>query len=220
MSKSVSGTYIASDAAVPVEVGFVPDRVKLTTAVGGTELVYDYYRVLADTTAGTGQYGILDTAGAKSTPTTADTGIIPLSSSDIGVLIESPQDSGKQVFTTVVDWNDATTDYSGVAVRTATVIGYIVRPPAHNNRVFELTTATAAGASEPTTWDVQPGDTVTDGGSNIWTCRDENVTKRGVNGFQVGVTVCTNGEIHVYEAFADDRSSDQGDADAGVPVRL
>jgi hypothetical protein len=218
MSKSVSGTYISSDAAVPVEVGFVPDRVKLTTALGGTELVYDYYRILADTTAGTGQYGILDTAGVKTTPSTADTGIIPLASSDVGVLIESPQDSGKQVFTTVTDWAAATSYAAGE--RTAVAIGTIVRPPVHINKVFELTTDTGAGTSEPATWDVQPGETVTDGGSNIWTCRDENVTKRGVNGFQVGVTVCTNGEIHVYEAFGDDRSSDQGDADAGVPVRL
>jgi hypothetical protein len=218
MSKSVSGTYIASDAAVGVEVGFVPDHVKLTTALGGTELVYDYYKVLADTTAGTGQYGVLDTAGAKSVATTADTGIIPLASGDVGVLIESPQDSGKQIFAAVLDWA-AATDYSS-GERTAVAIGTIVRPPVHINKVFELTTDTAAGTSEPATWDVQPGDTVTDGGANVWTCRDENVTRRGVNGFQVGVTVCTDGEIHVYEATQNDRSSDQGDADAENPVRL
>jgi hypothetical protein len=218
MSKSVTGTYIASDAAVGVEVGFVPDHVKLTTAVGGTELVYDYYRILADTTAGTGQFGILDTGGTKSVPTTAATGIIPLSSSDVGVLIESPQDSGKQIFASAIDWV-AATDYSS-GERTATSIGTIVRPPVHINRVFELTTDTSTGDSEPATWDVQPGETVTDGGGNIWTCRDENVTKRGVNGFQVGVTVCTNGEIHVYEATQSDVSRDQGDADLDNPVRL
>jgi hypothetical protein len=220
MSKSVSATYISSDAAVGVEVGFVPDHVKLTTAVGGTELVYDYYRILADTTAGTGQFGILDTGGTKSTPSTAATGIIPLSSSDVGVLIESPQDSGKQIFASATDWL-AATDYSSAGVaRSATTIGTIVRPPVHINRVFELTTATGVGTSEPATWDVQPGETVTDGGSNIWTCRDENVTKRGVNGFEVGVTVCTNGEIHVYEATQNDVSRDQGDADLDNPVRL
>jgi len=178
--------------------------------------VYDYYKILADTAAGTGQYGILDTAGVKTTPTTADTGIIPLSSSDDGVLIESPQDSGKQVFATVVDY---TTSVSTAATaRTATAIGTIIRPTVHNGYVYECTTA-GTGAAEPT-WSTVPGETSTDNSSVVYTTRVSNTTKRGVNGFQVGVTVCTDGEIHVYEATQNDVSRDQGDADAGSPVRL
>jgi hypothetical protein len=220
MSTQASGTYISSDDAVQVEVGFVPDRVKLTTAVGGTELVYDWYKVLGDTSAGTGQYGILDTAGVKSTPSTAATGIIALSSDDTGVLIESPQDSGKLIFVStddIADW-EASTAYT--PARSATTVGKLLYPTTRKDFVFELTTAGTSGATEPAGFaTAKPGETVTDN-TAVWTCREQDVTKRGVNGFQVGVTVCTDGEIHVWTAEKHDVSEDQGDADLTNPVRV
>lgn len=219
MSKIVSGTYISSDIAVGVECGFVPDKVRLTTAIGGTELIFDWLKAMGDTSALTGQYGIKDDAGAKTHATTAATGIIALDSSETGVLIESPADSGKKVFASVSDWV-ATTNYS-TGERTVTTIGTIVRPPDHIGKVFELTTDTSTGDSEPTGgWNVQPGDTVTDGGGNIWTCREENITNRGLKGFTVGVDICTNGEIHAFTAEKHDRAEDMGDADVENPVRF
>ena len=219
MSQIVSGTYTSRDAAVSVECGFIPDKVRLTTAVGGTELVFDWLRVMTDTSALTGQYGVKDDAGAKTHATTAATGIIPLDTSETGVLIESPADSGKKIFASVSDWAAATSYAAGE--RTVTTIGTIVRPPDHIGKVFELTTDTGSGTSEPTGgWNVLPGDTVTDGGGNIWTCREENIVNRGLKGFIIGVDICTNGEIHAFTAEEHDRAEDMGDADVQHPVRF
>jgi hypothetical protein len=222
MSKSVSAIYTAPDGvALDVEVGFVPDHVKLTIDLGAAELVYDWYKIIQSRATATGaavsgQYAILDTAGTKSTPTTAATGIIALSSDDVGVLINSPKDSGEQVFVgDVSDW-EASTAYT--PARTATAVGDVIRPTVHNNYVYELTTAGTTDSTEPT-FPTNPGDTVTDN-TAVWTCRDQNVTKRGVNGFQVGATVNVNGDICVYEATQNDRSRDQGDGDDTNPIRL
>ncbi len=220
MGQKISGTVIATADVMNVDIGFIPDEVWLWTALGGTELSYHWLRVLADK-AGTGQYGVLDSAGAKSTPTTAATGIIPYNGAETPrVRIVSPDGDGFTQALVYGDWS-AAVDYNSVGTdRSVTAIGTIVRPPTHNGKVFELTTGTGSGTSEPTTWDVAPGESVTDGGSNIWICREEDIVRAAGLGFTIGATICSDGEILAFTAEKHLKYRDLGDADSTDPVTL
>jgi len=218
MSQIISGTYIASDAAVNVECGFVPDRVKLTTAVGGTELVYEWLKVMGDTDALTGQYGILDTAGAKSVPSTAATGITAYDTAVVKQMLPAPNGEGL----IGADLPDAFV--AGTAqptARTTTALGTVTKPSQGNETglVYECTTSTGVYGTEPT-WPTLSGDTVTDDQSNVWTARESVIQNQGVQGFTVGASVCTDGEIHAFTAEMHDKSSNMGDADVTNPVLL
>jgi hypothetical protein len=211
----LTGSWTGDGNAAPIELGAVPHHVQVVGLTATNPTIIDWFSRQEDDEA-TNKYGQL-TAGASGIvtyATTAATGISELKSESTGVLIDSPKDSDLQVFTTVADWV-AATDYSSAGTaRTATAIGTVVRPPTHNNRVFELTTATGVGTSEPTGgWDVQPGETVTDGGSNVWTCRQENVTKDGVMGFTVGATAQTDGIVYYYKALVALEDDGKGNAD-------
>lgn len=219
MSKIVSGALIASDAAINVECGFVPDYVRLWTALGGTELVYDWFKALVDTDAGTGQYGILDTGGAKSTPSTAATGIIPYDANAIKLAFDNASGDGPDQFADPPSpWTKALSD--AATARTTTALGDFVKPTSGNENglVAECTTAGTGAASEPT-WPTKPGDKVTDG-TTVWTMRTTKVVQVGVKGFTIGVTVATDSEILVFKAEQHDRSEDMGDADSESPVRF
>lgn len=217
MSNIVSGHFTASTAAVNVECGFVPDYIRAIAAIGGTEVSFEWFKVLYDNVvAAKGKYGFVVDAAAPAHVAAAINGFIPYDTSAIGVKVSSPVPGAKDVFASVSDWAKGTSYSTGE--RTATTIGTIVRPPTHNGFVYELTTDTGDGTSEPSSWPTVPGETCTDGGSNIWTCREEVVAQRGVKGFTVGATICTDGNEWVFKAEKHDRYTAMGDADSDNPV--
>ncbi len=216
--KSVQIHAIADGGAMNFDIGFKPTYIEAYSALGGTELGVKFFQVLLDAET-SGQYGIaLANAGDISVAADADNGFKPYDEGeDIGVMILHPG-SNKLALATVADWLAATSYSAGE--RSATAIGTIVRPPIHNGKVFELTTDTGSGTSEPSSWDVEPGETVTDGGSNIWTCRKEIVKKSGGKGFIIGSTISADGEIWVIRAVEDDVWTDFGDVDGYDPIKI
>lgn len=216
----VSGTFIADNAiAANIDIGFTPDYVELITALGGTELILRYFRVLADAKT-TGQYGLIDDgAGVISMCGSAAAGIEAYDEGEaIRVLIKDPS-TGKLKAKTVYGDYDDSVNYStatGSAARSATVIGTIVRPTVHNGYVYELIT-TASGTETEPTWPKTPGEVV-DGGNHIWMCREENLTKRGGKGFTFGGSISTDSQVIVFKAEQHDRMGDMGDAADLDPV--
>lgn len=210
MPQRVIKYFQADGASHTFDLGFVPDRVDLhvNVATGQTPDRIRWFKALED--ASTPIYGIKTTgsSGAESVLTTAATGFASYNDEVQGVLIVNPA-SGEKKFCSVSTWAAATSYASGA--RSATAIGTIVRPPTRNGRVFELTTATAVGTSEPSSWDVQPGETVTDGGANVWTCRTEEVVTKGVQGITIGASVASDGNLCVLEAV-EASNHDEGDA--------
>ncbi len=215
--QSVQIAFVADGGLMNFDIGFKPSYIELISAITGTELMHRFYRALADAEL-SGQYGIIDDGAGVLSVNSSGSGIILYDEGeDIGVLILHPG-SGKKVIVTVADWLAATSYSAGE--RSATAIGTIVRPPIHNGRVFELTTDTGSGTSEPSSWDVQPGETVTDGGSNIWTCRKEETFKAGGMGFAVEAGISTDSEKWVARAVLDDIWEDLGDIDGYDPIRM
>jgi len=216
--KSVQIHAIADGGAMNFDIGFKPTYIEAYSALGGTELGKKFFQVLLDAET-SGQYGIaIANAGDISVCADAANGFATYDEGeDVGVMIQHPG-SGKLVLATVADWLAATSYSSGE--RSATAVGTIVRPPTHNGYVYELTTDTGNGTSEPSEWATTPGETCTDGGSNIWTCRKEIVKKSGGKGFIIGATISTDGEIWVIRAVEDDRISDFGDVDGYDPIKV
>ncbi len=215
--QSVQFAFVADGGLMNFDIGFKPSFVELISALGGTELVHRFFGVLADA-ALTGQYGIIDDGAGVLAANSSGSGIIAYEEGDdLGVMILHPG-TGELVAASIADWLAATSYSSGE--RTATAIGTIVRPPTHNGKVFELTTDTGSGTSEPSSWDVEPGETVTDGGSNIWTCRKEIVKKAGGQGFAVEAGISTDSEKWIARAVLDDRQANLGDIDGYDPIRV
>jgi len=159
---------------------------------------------------GGGIYGhIID--GAVVSEADADTGVQSYEGDKAPkVLVDSPKPGGGLVECSVADWLAATSYAAGE--RSATACGTIVRPPIHNGYVYELTTDTAAGTSEPTAgWATTPGKTCTDGGDNVWTCREENIVNAGELGITIGATLAADSQILLINAFKADMSEDLGD---------
>ncbi len=222
MGMKVSMRFVAPNGvAKAFDIGFIPDEVRAFRDLdgGNDELEYWWLRVLADA-ENDGQYGIAyNASGVPAKASDADNGIIPYTEGEDNAVLITHPDTGKLVRASVADWKAATSYASGA--RSITVVGTIVRPPIHNGRVFELTTATGSGTSEPTDgWDVQPGETVTDGGSNIWTARKEIMTKGGGLGFQIGATLLVDGDEWAFTAEQHDKYEDVGDTENIDPMKF
>jgi len=206
---AIERRWVADGNAVNVKCGFVPDLAILVNGVNQTNpnLIL-YSKQMEDNES---MYGIVVTgsSGVITRITTAATGMEALSTRADMVLIPHPSGTGLAA-ATVSDWASGTSYSSGE--RTTTTVGTVVRPPIHNGRVFELTTDTGSGTSEPSSWDVAPGETVTDGGSNIWTCREERVVSQGAQGITVGATIQTDSQTCALWAFKFDDSTNAGDA--------
>jgi len=216
--QKISGHFIAGDDAVSVECGFIPDRVELYSALGGTELGFVFLKILADLET-SGRYGIaLANAGTISVPTTAATGIIPYNGEKTP-RVRIPAANGNGYSNAEIYGNyDATADYSSVGTdRSTSVVGTIIRPTTHNGCVYELKTGVATASDEPT-WETTPGEETTDTGLNVWICREEDLVNIGSLGFTVGVDICTDGEIWVFTAEKHDEVKDRGDADSADPI--
>ena len=213
--QSAQRVLIGGGAAYDCVLGWIPDMIEGFTynATPDSIVRFRYMGQLADEdsviSAGGGIYG-WSIDGAVVAELTADTGFTPLEGDQTqGVLVPSPVPGKADVKSTVADWATGTSYSTGE--RTATAIGTIVRPPTHNGRVFELTTDTGSGTSAPTTWDVDPGETVTDGGSNIWTCLKENICNMGTWGITLGATLMTDSNTVIFYALKFDSVVDLGD---------
>ena len=203
-------------AAYNLALGFIPDRVEVwmynTTPDSIVRIQWFGQLIEEDATviAGGGIYGH-SVDGAVVAELDADTGIKPYDGAKTPVvLIDSPKPAGGQVKASVADWLAATSYSTGE--RSATAVGTIVRPPIHNGYVYELTTDTAAGTSEPTAgWTTTPGETSTDGGGNVWTCREENIVNAGELGITLGATLAADSQLLFVTAFKADDVKDLGD---------
>jgi hypothetical protein len=215
--RAVSGTFIADGSAMNIDVGFVPDYIELYAALGGTELGYKWYKILADEET-SGQYGIaIANAGDVSVCADADNGIIEYDTSSLQVAIPAADGDG-EAKASVSDYSTST-DYSSAGqARTTSQVGTVVRPSTHNGFVYECTVAGGTGGTEPT-WPTTPGETVSDN-NNTWICREEKVVKGGAQGFTVGTSISSDGEIWTFKAEKHDMSGDFGDADGQDPVSL
>ena len=211
-SRILTGAGVAYNLAL----GFEPDRVEvwLYNATPDSIVRYHWFGHLAEEDAviiaGGGIYG-WSVDGAVIAELDADTGFKPYEGAKTPqVLVDSPKPAGGQVLKSVADWL-AATDYSS-GERSATAVGTIVRPPTHNGYVYELTTDTSTGDSEPTAgWTTTPGETSTDGGGNIWTCREENIANAGELGITLGATLMTDSNLLMVNAWKADKAEDLGD---------
>lgn len=207
--QGVERRWDADGNAKNIALGFVPDFAILIEAVDETNpSIYIYSKQIDDAESMTA-VKINGADGVVTRCTTAATGMEPYNTKTDRVKVPHPSGTGWSV-TSVADWAAATSYASGA--RTTTAVGTVVRPPTHNGRVFELTTATAAGTSAPSSWDVAPGASVTDGGSNVWICREERICAEGAQGVTVGADIQTDAQHCVLVAFKLDNSVNAGDA--------
>ena len=216
--KSGQIAFVADGGLMNFDVGFKPSYIELISALGGTELMHRFYRVLADN-ALAGQYGIIDNGAGVLSANSSGSGIILYEEGeDIGVMLISPA-SGKKIISSVLDWTSARS--TAATARSATVLGTVLRPTTHNGRVYECTTAGTSSGTEPTdaVWDVEPGETVADNDVRF-TCRLEENMKSGGQGFAVEAGISTDSEIWVARFVADDIMEDVGDVDGFDPIRL
>lgn len=214
--QSAQRILIGGGAAYNLELGWVPDEIWGFTYNATPDSIVRYVWggplsvANAVILAGGGVYG-WSIDGAVVAELDADTGFTAYTGTKTAkVMIESPKPGIGLVATSVADWS-ATTSYS-TGQRSATAIGTIVRPPTHNGYVYELTTDTGNGTSEPTAgWTTTPGETSTDGGSNVWTCRNENIVQAGSPGVTLGATLMTDGNTVVMFCRKYDDVEDLGD---------
>ena len=212
--KCVTRILIGSAAAYNLELGFEPNRVEVDLISTATASIFyrwqgrnqqEHATCVTDST----EYGIKITEGVTAVCDTAAKGISLYGGSKTPrVLIESPVPGKGDIATDVNDWAAASTTPTA---RSATVIGTIIRPPTHNGRVYECTTATGTYTTEPTAgWSTTIGSVQTDGGSNVWTCREENVTAGKGIGITLGGTLLATTDLFVVRAFVDDDIVDLG----------
>jgi len=213
--KAAMRILIGSGAAVNIDLGFEPNyvEVEMVDAATTTDRYFwcgrsqqEHATCITDST----EYGIIIKEGVTAVGDTTAKGIsIYGGAKTQQVLVESPVPGKGLVKADVADWASGTSYASGE--RSATAIGTIVRPPTHNGYVYELTTDTAAGTSEPTAgWTTTPGETSTDGGANIWTCREENIVANKGVGITLGATLLESGAVFFVKAYMFDDVVDLG----------
>ena len=219
--------YVADGNKKRLDLGFIPlyCRAVINYATGETPNIYEWHEWMED--EATALYGILHTgsSGAITIPTTAATGITALDEQYQGVLVPDPAGGAAKFmipeeYSTTQDYSSTYTqtgtgDTVTCTARSASAPGTVVWPPTRNGYVYELATATGLGTTEPT-WPTTIGKTVTDGGSNVWTCRTANVVSYGAKGIIVGATTQTDGHINCVIAWKGGDYVNAGDsADTG-----
>lgn len=204
-------------AAYNLDLGFVPSLVQVTVMSATNPDTYRWFgqemQESAEAIASSWEYGIKNTAGGAETyMATAATGISVYDGSKTPrVRIPAADGDGMALTDVYGDWS-STVDYSSVGTaRSTTAVGTVVRPPTHNGKVFELTTATGTGTSEPSSWDVEPGVSVTDGGSNVFICRLEDIASSKGKGITLGATLLENDKIVWIVAWRPGHFRDIGD---------
>jgi hypothetical protein len=214
MGKLVLRHFEADGLATILDLGMVPDMVKLILDEGTYPDIITWFKRMVDDES---IYGHLLTgsSGVVTRVTTAAEGIEAYDSSGEAVLIDTGGAKEKKVIPSLWTASTAYTARSGVTP------GQVVRPVTRNGYVYECTSAGTTGASEPT-WPTIPGNTVVDNGAT-WTCRDEKVVKYGKKGITIGASVSqnTNGNqcyVEAYQADRDPSDIDAGSVAASLPV--
>lgn len=220
--KKVSKRFIAHTAAINVDLGFIPDFVTIFSGLDNTSPdIYYAFRELEDN-ALDGQYGLIvtGTTGVITKATGTNSIIQGYNTVAVGVNLDSPLPAGGKIASTPWDWGvDATTVNAATPIaRTATAVGTVVRPSTRNGYIYECTTSSGACTSEPTTWGTTVGGTTTDGGSNVWTCREEEVVTHGGIGINIGTDLLTEDDVIIVVAEQWDKIEDGGDAANADPV--
>lgn len=198
-----------------LDLGFIPKFVKVTVMSATNPDVYKWFGEMmedsSEASASSWEYGIKITGsdGIQSYMDTVAKGISAYDGAKTPQVYLTNPGTGLKEKADIADWA-AATNYS-TGERTATAVGTVVRPPTHNGKVFELTTDTSTGGSEPSSWDVEPGVTVTDGGGNIWTCRVEEIVANKGLGITLGGTLLENDKIAYVECYRAIRCEDIGD---------
>ncbi len=197
--KKVGGSFIADGNAVNLDLGFVPDKFRAWVALGGTILVMEWFKDLANNVTASGQFGITDTAGTKSLNATAAAGFAAYDGGIVQkVLLPSPSGDGETAASLPNPWTQARS--TAATARSATALGTIIKPTTNNvtGYIYECTTAGTGGATEPT-WPTSKGEYVTDG-STIWITRDEKVKNISAKGVTIGASIGTDSDEWSYEA--------------------
>lgn len=211
----VQRTLIGQDAAINLELGFIPTYVEIykqhgtITSASFLRWWGKNYEDDAVVDAADQEYGVIDTGGTFS-EATADTGIQSFDGSKKPqVRILNPL-TGNFDNTAVYGDYDPTVDYNSVGtIRSATVIGTIIRPTVHNGCVYELKTKTGTASTEPT-WSTTPGEETTDGGSNVWICRKEDIVANKGLGITLGSTLAASSIPLFITAIKADSDLDLG----------
>ncbi|KKL20064.1 hypothetical protein LCGC14_2459200 [marine sediment metagenome] len=220
MSKQILRHFKADGLAAIIELGFVPDLVRLTLDEGTNPDVVTWFKRMFDDEA---IFGHLTTgsSGAISRLTTAATGISAYDAAVSKVMLPAPSGEGEQATGVPVPFVAGT---SSPTARSTSVLGTVTKPSSgkETGYIYECTVTAGVYGTEPTTWPTVPGVTVSDG-TNTWITREEKIKVVGVKGIQIGADVSqnTNGNQCYLEAFRADKDPadiDAGDVVAGAPV--
>lgn len=200
-----------------LDLGFIPSYAEVTVMSATNPDTYRWFgkemQESAEAIASSWEYGIKNTAGGSETyMATVATGISAYDGAKTPrVRIPAPDGDGFVEADVYGDW-DATVDYDSVGTdRSTTVVGTIIRPPTHNGKVFEMLDGVGTATSEPTTWDVEPGVTVTDGGTNDFICRIEDIVAGKGKGITLGGTLLESDKIVYVVAWRTGHFRDIGD---------
>jgi len=217
MPKIKVGHFTGTAAAINLDLGFVPDYFKLFSLSGNTDTrFYEWFnRMEGDTPIAAYLEGVGITEGGVTADLATTEGISAYNDAAVQYMIDAPSGDKKQIAATtptVIPFATGT-DYSGGTfyARTGLIIGSVVLPITPNGFCYELLTKTAAGTTEPT-WPTIPGQTVLDGGANLWCCRTIALKHVGFEGVTIAAALTEDGIEAFYLAIKADEDSDHGDA--------
>jgi hypothetical protein len=219
--KKVSGRFIADGAAINVNIGFIPDYVKLIGGLDNTNpVIYEFFK---DLSGENGQYGIQiagshtgDDNGTEAiiTKLAGTNALIKVYEGGKKVKVKIPAPDGNGFANAEV--SDFVAGAAQPTARSTTAVGTVVRPSTHNGFVYECTASAGVLGTEPV-WPTTPGESVSDG-TNTWICRREDVVFEKAAGFTIGADLSTDGDEWVYVAEQHDKVVNHGDAAAADPI--
>jgi len=145
----------------------------------------------------------------------ADSGISAMNDTRQYVMIDSPIGTGK-VPCPVKAWEAASVITDSSLSRTATNVGFIIRPTSRNGFVYECMSAAAGSSTSATepTWSTTVGE-YSDDADVGWVCRNEETFGGNGKGFIMGSGIATNADVWHFEAYRCHKDVNLGDAANG-----
>lgn len=200
---------------VNLDIGFVPDFLLLVMMEDTTNpnLIIWSERMEHLEDSGDREGVLLDgSAGGLTFPANSQ-GIVEYDTAVMKALIPAYDGEGEAAATIYGTYAAAKAANLTPTNRATTTIGTVIRPTTANGFVYECQSGAAAmsGLTEPTTWPVVPGDTVSDG-TITWICRVENLVKTGHKGVTIAAEVQTDSEYAYWFAFKSVQHKDGGDS--------
>lgn len=222
MSQQVLRHFVSDGLAAIIDLGFVPDMVKVHLDDGTNVDIITFFKRMFDDE---GTYGTImtGTSGITTVAGTAATGISAFDSTLLRQMLPAPSGNGLQGATLAEAYTVARS--TAATARSTTALGTILKPSINNvaakkGLVFECTTA-GTGSAEPT-WPTEAGESVVDN-SVVYIARESIIEDIGVKGIQIGVDVINNDNgnnvyVEAYRADFDPSVVDAGDIVAGNPI--